>query len=186
MVAPNYAETRSLLAKKIGLGQHRKRVNGLPTTSDPLGFPVWPLRIRRRHFINPRRNAIAIRGRSAVSPEASHVAFRAQLVIVEQQQLYDHWVVIVARADHARSQRCQADRLSAAVAVHQLAGAKRAAAVSACAWPALGCGRCSTARSPDCISMTAIGATSATTGGPSTITSARPAFLLRAWCADRA
>ncbi len=26
MVAPNYAETRSLLAKKIGLGQHRKRV----------------------------------------------------------------------------------------------------------------------------------------------------------------
>jgi predicted transcriptional regulator len=25
MVAPNYAETRSLLAKKIGLGQHRKR-----------------------------------------------------------------------------------------------------------------------------------------------------------------
>jgi predicted transcriptional regulator len=26
MVAPNYAETRSRLAKKIGLGQHRKRV----------------------------------------------------------------------------------------------------------------------------------------------------------------
>ncbi len=25
MVAPNYAETRSLLAKRIGLGQHRKR-----------------------------------------------------------------------------------------------------------------------------------------------------------------
>ena len=26
MVAPNYAETRSLLARRIGLGQHRKRL----------------------------------------------------------------------------------------------------------------------------------------------------------------
>lgn len=29
-----------------------------------------------------------------MSPEASHVAFRAQLVIAEQQRLYDHWLVI--------------------------------------------------------------------------------------------